>query len=83
MNTRKYWLDQLRILTWLTVDPASPIAIGVIPAMWWVPAWFLLSLAAAMLGPHRGYRLKTSALAPIVNSVARVGSSRHVPVASP
>ena len=64
MNTRKYWLDQLRILTWLTVDPASPIAIRVIAAMWWLPAWFHLSLEAAVLGPRRWYRLKTSALAP-------------------
>jgi glycosyltransferase involved in cell wall biosynthesis len=64
MNTRKYWLDQLRILTWLTVDPESPIAIKVIAAMWWLPAWFHLSLEAAVLGPRRWYRLKTSALAP-------------------
>jgi glycosyltransferase involved in cell wall biosynthesis len=65
MNTRRYWLDQLRILTWLTMDPASPNAIRVIAALWWLPAWFLLSLEAAVFGPQRCYRLKVSALAPI------------------
>lgn len=65
MNTRRYWLDQLRILTWLTMDPASPLTVKVIAAVWWLPAWFLLSLEAAVFGPQRWFRLKTSALAPV------------------
>ncbi len=63
-DTRRYWLDQLRILTWLIVDPASPIVIRVTAAVWWLPAWLLLSLEAAVFGPQRWSRLKISALAP-------------------
>ena len=63
MNTRRYWLDQLRILTWLIIDPASPIAIRIIAGVWWLPAWLVLPLEAAALGPQRWLRLKTLALA--------------------
>jgi hypothetical protein len=65
MNTRRYRLDQLRILTWLTVDPAAPVAIKILAAAWWLPAWMLLSLEAAVFGLQRWFRLKTSALAPV------------------
>lgn len=65
MNTRRYWLDQLRILTWLTIDPASPAAVRVLAALWWLPAWLWLTLEAAAFGPQRWFRLKTAAVAPV------------------
>lgn len=64
MKSRRYWLDQLHILTWLIVDPASPAAIRIIAGAWWLPAWLALPLQAAVFGPQRWSRLKTLALAP-------------------
>ena len=65
MKARRYWLDQLHILTWLIVDPASPAAIRIIAGLWWLPAWLALPLEAAVFGPQRWSRLKTLALAPV------------------
>ena len=83
MNSRRYWLDQLRILTWLIVDPASPTSVRMLAAGWWVPAWFLLSLEAAVFGPSRGARLGISALAPVREfrraRRLRAGLGRHDP----
>ncbi len=64
-RTRRYWLDQLRILTWLIVDPASPAVTRVIAGMWWLPAWLALPVEAAVFGPQRWLRIKTLALAPV------------------
>ncbi len=64
VKTRRYWLDQLRILSWLIVDPASPTRIRIIAGLWWLPVWLPLPLAAAVLGPQRWTRLKTAILAP-------------------
>lgn len=62
--TRRYWLDQLRILTSLIVDPASPPAVRIVAGLWWLPSWLGLPLEAAVFGPQRWWRLKTIALAP-------------------
>jgi len=63
MKTRRYWLDHLRILTWLIVDPAAPTSIRAIARLWWLPVWLQLPLMA-VLGPQRWIRLKTAILAP-------------------
>ncbi len=64
ISTRRYWLDQLRILTWLIVDLASTAAIRVIAGLWWLPAWLGL-LEVVVYGPQRWMRLKTLSVAPI------------------
>lgn len=64
MATRRYLLDQLRILSWLTVDPASPRDIRTIARLWWLPAWLALVVEVAAFGPQRRSHLKTLALAP-------------------
>ncbi len=58
------WLDHLRILTWLVIDPASTKAIRILAAARWPYAWFVLCLQVALLGPQRWSRLKTLARAP-------------------
>lgn len=64
-KTRRSWLDQLRILTWLMVDPASTGAIRVAAAAWWPLVWLALHLQVALFGPQRWSRLKTLARAPV------------------
>jgi glycosyltransferase involved in cell wall biosynthesis len=64
LSSRRYWLDQLRILTWLTVDPTSTVAIRLIAALWWLPTWLGL-LEVVVYGSQRWRRLKTLAQAPI------------------
>ena len=61
--TRRWWLDQLRILTWLIVDPASPITVRIIAGVWWLPSWLGAALQVAA-GPDRSSRMKTLVLAP-------------------
>jgi hypothetical protein len=53
MNTRRFWLDQLRILTWLVMDPASPTAIRIIAGVWWLPAWLKVFLETTHRQAHR------------------------------
>ncbi len=65
MKSRRYWLDHLRILTWLIVDPASPTGVRVIAGLWWLPVWLPLPLLAAVLGPQRWTRLKAAVSAPV------------------
>jgi glycosyltransferase involved in cell wall biosynthesis len=64
MSTRRYLLDQSRILSWLAVDPASPHSIRIIARLWWFPAWLALVVEIAALGPQRLAHLKTLARAP-------------------
>ena len=64
-KARRNWLDQLRILTWLIIDPASTTAIRVMAAAWWLLIWLALYLGVAVLGPQRWSRLKTLAQAPV------------------
>ena len=64
-KTGRSWLDHLRILTWLMVDPASTRAIRVFAAAWWSPVWLALHLRVALFGPQRWSRLKTLTQAPV------------------
>jgi glycosyltransferase involved in cell wall biosynthesis len=64
MSTRRYVLDQLRILSWLAVDPASPRSIRILARLWWFPAWLALVVEIATFGPQRASHLKTLAAAP-------------------
>lgn len=64
-KTRRGWLDQLRILTWLIVDPASTTVIRNAARAWWLVVWLMLYLLVAVFGPQRWSRLKTLARAPV------------------
>jgi glycosyltransferase involved in cell wall biosynthesis len=64
-KSRRNWLDQLRILTWLIVDPASTTVIRTMARAWWVLTWLALYLGVAALGPERLSRLKTLTQAPV------------------
>jgi glycosyltransferase involved in cell wall biosynthesis len=65
VRTRRGWLDHLRILTWLIVDPASTTAIRALAGAWWLLLWLALHVQVAALGPERKSRLKTLAQAPV------------------
>jgi glycosyltransferase involved in cell wall biosynthesis len=64
VTTRRWWLDQLRVLTWVIVDPASPTIIRIISGVWWLPAWLLQAVDVVIYGPNRWSRMKTLVLAP-------------------
>jgi cellulose synthase/poly-beta-1,6-N-acetylglucosamine synthase-like glycosyltransferase len=64
VTTRRWWLDHLRILTWMIVDPASPTIIRIITGMWWLPTWLALTVEVAMYGPRRWLRMNTLVRAP-------------------
>ncbi|WP_254893622.1 glycosyltransferase family 2 protein [Mycobacterium malmoense] len=64
-TTRRGWLDHLRILTWLIVDPASTRMIRIIARTWWLVIWLALHLQVATFGPERRSRLRTLARAPV------------------
>ncbi len=64
MSTRRYVLDQLRILSWLAVDPFSPRSVRILARLWWFPAWLALVAEIASFGPQRRVHLKTLARAP-------------------
>jgi glycosyltransferase involved in cell wall biosynthesis len=65
MRSQRSWLDQLRILTWLIVDPASTPVIRVSASAWWLVIWLLQNLLVAVFGPERTSRLRILAQAPI------------------
>lgn len=58
LKARRNWLDHLRILTWLIVDPVSPTVVRATARVWWVLKWAAMCLGAAVLGPERRSRLK-------------------------
>lgn len=64
LKMRPWWLDRLRIITWLVVDPAAPTNIRIISALWWLPVWMLRALEVLIYGPDRWSRAKTLAAAP-------------------
>ncbi|SPM27989.1 hypothetical protein MTAB308_1474, partial [Mycobacterium terramassiliense] len=64
MSSRRYVLDQLRILSWLAVDPFSPRSVRILARLWWFPAWLALVVEIASFGPQRRLHLKTLARAP-------------------
>jgi hypothetical protein len=65
VRARRNWLDHLRILTWLIVDPASPTVVRVTARVWWVLKWLAMYVGAAVRGPERRSRFKTLADAPV------------------
>lgn len=64
-EAQRHWLDQLRILTWMIVDPASTATIRIFAAVWWVARWLTLLVMVSVFGPQRRTRLRTLVLAPI------------------
>ena len=62
--TRPWWLDRLRLLTWMMVDPASPTKIRIMSAVWWLWVWLIRTQEVVIVGPDRRSRMKTLALAP-------------------
>jgi len=65
LTTRRWWLDQLRVLTWLIVDPASPAITRFVAAIWWLPTWVRLVQKVAIFGPNRWERIRTLVRAPV------------------
>lgn len=63
-KAQRHWLDQLRILTWLIVDPASTAAIRIAATMWWLLVWVGLVGKVVAFGPQRWTRLRTLGAAP-------------------
>jgi hypothetical protein len=59
------FLDRLRILTWMVVDPASPLDIRMLAGFWWQIAWLRISARTALHGPDRRTRMKTLMVAPV------------------
>lgn len=64
LATRPWWLDQLRILTWMIVDPASPAVVRIIAGAWWLPVWLQLTTEVLAYGPERWSRIRILAAAP-------------------
>lgn len=64
VTTRRWWLDHLRILTWLLVDESSPGLVRAFAAVLWIPAWLVLVAEVVLYGPQRWLRLKALARAP-------------------
>jgi hypothetical protein len=62
---RRDWLDQLRVITSMVVDPAAPPVVRVLSSLWWVPTWFRVGLENVAMGPERYARLKAWAAAPV------------------
>ena len=63
VGARRDWLDRLRILTWLTVDPASPESVRSRARIWWKVIRLRSMLECAVLGPSRWARVKYLAAA--------------------
>jgi glycosyltransferase involved in cell wall biosynthesis len=64
--SQRDWLDRLRILTWMVVDPASTPIIRIMAGMWWFPAWMGLVVRVVMHGPSRWRRIGKLCLVPVV-----------------
>jgi glycosyltransferase involved in cell wall biosynthesis len=63
--TRRSWIDHLRVLTWMIMDPASPPIIRILAGAYWLPTWLALTLEVVTYRPTRWTRLKTWAAAPL------------------
>ena len=58
------WLDQLRVITSMVVDPAAPARIRIVNALWWVLIWVRCVVEGAAFGPRRWARAKEAVTAP-------------------
>jgi glycosyltransferase involved in cell wall biosynthesis len=63
--TRRSWIDHLRVLTWMIMDPASPPFIRILAGAYWVPTWLALTVEVVTYRPSRWMRMKTWAAAPV------------------
>ncbi|KAA0096841.1 glycosyltransferase [Mycolicibacterium sp. P1-18] len=61
---RRDWLDQLRVLASMSVDPAAPSRIRMISRLWWFLIWPRVVVEGVALGPNRYAHLKESVTAP-------------------
>lgn len=64
-KAHRHWLDQLRILAWMIVDPASTSIIRAAAMPWWLLVWLGLLFKVAIFGPQRSSRLKALLAAPV------------------
>jgi glycosyltransferase involved in cell wall biosynthesis len=65
--SQRDWLDRLRILTWIIVDPASTPVIRITAGMWWFRAWMGLAGRVAIHGPSRWRRIGKLCLVPLLD----------------
>lgn len=61
---RRDWLDQLRVITSMVVDPSAPPLIRVVSLVWWFLIWPRVVVEGVALGPERYAHLKASVSAP-------------------
>lgn len=64
-KAQRHWLDQLRILTWMIVDPATTGLVRAAATPWWLLAWLGLLFKVTLFGPQRSSRLKTLLAVPV------------------
>lgn len=58
------WLDQLRVITSMIVDPAAPLVIKGLSLLWWFPTWLRIGVENVALGHDRLARSKAWVAAP-------------------
>lgn len=63
-KAHRHWLDQLRILTWMIVDPSSTSLVRAAATPWWLLVWLGLFFKVAV-GPQRRSRLNILLAAPV------------------
>lgn len=76
-KAHRHWLDQLRILTWMIMDPASTSAVRAAATPWWALVWLGLLFKVTAFGPQRSSRLRALLAAP-VSEFARARRFRAV-----
>ena len=64
-SIRRDWLDQLRVITSMIVDPATPRLIRTISLLWWCPIWLRVVAEGVVFGPNRWSRLHIALSAPV------------------
>jgi glycosyltransferase involved in cell wall biosynthesis len=64
-SSGRAWLDQLRVLSTLAVDPEAPRSLRAINSLWWVAIWLRVVVESVAFGPSRSTRLKLALKAPI------------------
>jgi glycosyltransferase involved in cell wall biosynthesis len=67
--SQRDWLDRLRVLTWIIVDPASTPIIRIMAGMWWFQAWMGLAVRVAKYGPTRWRRIGKLCLVPLLEFI--------------